>query len=402
MISLDDYREVVGEQAIAHLIGKARKLYGKHILHINSTYQGGGVAELLESMIPLMNDIGVDTGWRILHGNPDFFSITKKFHNAILGQELNLSEIKKRLYTQANEDFSKYTHIFHDLVVIHDPQPLPLIKYYKKKQPWFWRCHIDLSSPNLQLWDYFKKFLLRYDVLIVSNENYIREDLPVDWKIVYPAINPLSPKNMDISEKIIAKYLKKFGVPTDKPIITQISRFDKLKDPEGVVDVFKLVKKEVDARMVLCGSMASDDPEGGKVYERVRRKANHLIEKKDLVLITVENDLLVNVLQRSSSVIIQKSLKEGFGLTVTEALWKEKPVVASKVGGIPLQIKDSETGFLLDPEDIQGFAEKIVEILQHPKLGENMGKKGKEIVRDNYLITRLMSDYLDLFIDMLG
>ena len=402
MLSLDDYREVVGEQTISHLMGKARKLYGKHILHINSTYQGGGVAELLESMIPLMNDIGVDTGWRILHGNPDFFSITKKFHNAILGQELNLSEIKKRLYTQANEDFSKYTHIFHDLVVIHDPQPLPLIKYYKKKQPWFWRCHIDLSSPNLQLWDYLKKFLLRYDVLIVSNENYIREDLPVEWKIIYPAINPLSPKNMDISEKDIAKYLKKFGVPTDKPIITQISRFDKLKDPEGVVDVFKLVKKEVDARMVLCGSMASDDPEGSEVFERVRRKANHLIEKKDLVLITVENDLLVNVLQRSSSVIIQKSLKEGFGLTVTEALWKEKPVVASKVGGIPLQIKDSETGFLLDTEDIQGFAEKIVEILQHPKLGENMGKKGKEIVRDNYLITRLMSDYLDLFIDMLG
>jgi len=402
MLSLDDYREVVGEQTISHLMGKARKLYGKHILHINSTYQGGGVAELLESMIPLMNDIGVDTGWRILHGNPDFFSITKKFHNAILGQELNLSEIKKRLYTQANEDFSKYTHIFHDLVVIHDPQPLPLIKYYKKKQPWFWRCHIDLSSPDLQLWDYFKKFLLRYDALIVSNENYIREDLPVEWKIIYPAINPLSPKNMDISEKDIAKYLKKFGVPTDKPIITQISRFDKLKDPEGVVDVFKLVKKEVDARMVLCGSMASDDPEGSEVFERVRRKANHLIEKKDLVLITVENDLLVNVLQRSSSVIIQKSLKEGFGLTVTEALWKEKPVVASKVGGIPLQIKDSETGFLLDPEDIQGFAEKIVEILKHPKLGKNMGKKGKEIVRDNYLITRLMSDYLDLFIDMLG
>jgi len=402
MLSLDDYREVVGEQTISHLMGKARKLYGKHILHINSTYQGGGVAELLESMIPLMNDIGVDTGWRILHGNPDFFSITKKFHNAILGQELNLSEIKKRLYTQANEDFSKYTHIFHDLVVIHDPQPLPLIKYYKKKQPWFWRCHIDLSSPDLQLWDYFKKFLLRYDALIVSNENYIREDLPVEWKIIYPAINPLSPKNMDISEKDIAKYLKKFGVPTDKPIITQISRFDKLKDPEGVVDVFKLVKKEVDARMVLCGSMASDDPEGSEVFERVRRKANHLIEKKDLVLITVENDLLVNVLQRSSSVIIQKSLKEGFGLTVTEALWKEKPVVASKVGGIPLQIKDSETGFLLDTEDIQGFAEKIVEILQHPKLGENMGKKGKEIVRDNYMITRLMSDYLDLFIDMLG
>ncbi|MBN2289058.1 MAG: glycosyltransferase, partial [Candidatus Glassbacteria bacterium] len=329
MTGLDDYADIVGEKVIADLFRKARKLYGKHVLHINSTYQGGGVAVLLSSMIPLMNDMGVDTGWRILHGNPDFFAITKKFHNAILGNEINLSEIKKRLYAKANEEFSRFTHIEHDVVVIHDPQPLPLIKFYRKKQPWFWRCHIDLSAPNPGLWEYLKKFIIRYDVVVVSNEKYIRKDLPVDWRVICPAINPLAPKNMEIPEKLIEKYLRKFGVPTDKPLITQVSRFDKLKDPEGVVDVFKLVRQQVDARLVLCGSMAADDPEGAMVYERISRKARKLIEQKDLILINVENDILVNALQRNSSVIVQKSLMEGFGLTVAEALWKETPVVAS-------------------------------------------------------------------------
>ena len=401
MHSLDDYIEIVGEKVIADLFRKARKLYGKHVLHINSTYQGGGVAVLLSSKIPLMNDLGVDAGWRILHGNPDFFSITKKFHNAILGQDINLSEIKKKLYIRTNEEFSKFTHIGHDIVVIHDPQPLPLIKFYKKTQPWLWRCHIDLTRPNPQLWGFLKKFLIRYDMIVVSNEGYIREDLPVDWKVIYPAINPLAPKNMEISEKLIEKNLNKYGIPNDKPLITQISRFDRLKDPEGVVEVFKLVRKEMDARLILCGSAATDDPEGGMVYERISRKARKLIENKDLILINVENDILVNALQRKSSVIVQKSLMEGFGLTVTEALWKETPVVASKVGGIPLQIKDKVNGYLLGANDHEGFADRIVYILNNPEQGRKMGRKGRETVKKNFLLTRLISDYLDMFIEIL-
>jgi len=401
MRGLEDYREIVGDEVISTIYRKARRLYGKHILHINSAYQGGGVAEMLASLVPLMNDTGIDAGWRILHGNPDFFTITKKFHNALQGESINFTEIKKRLYVQANENFSVYTHIDHDCVIIHDSQPLPLIKFYKKRQPWIWRCHVDLSNPHKELWDFLKKFILRYDMVIISNEKYKREDLPVEQRVIYPAIDPLSSKNKEISNAVISKYLKKFGISTDKPIITQISRFDKWKDPEGVIKVFKLVKERVDCRLVLCGSMATDDPEGWMIYERVKRKAKRLIENGDVILITSENNILVNALQRSSAVIIQKSIREGFGLTVTEALWKGKPVVASNIGGIPLQINDEENGFLVEPHDIKGFADKILQLLQDPDLAEEMGKKGKQTVKKNFLLTRLLLDYLDFLNDLI-
>ena len=400
MRSLDDYSEIVGDEVLSSIYRKARKLTGKHVLHINATYQGGGVAEILGSVVVLMNDIGIDTGWRILHGPHDFFAITKKFHNALQGEPINLTEIKKRLYIRANEDFSVFTHIDHDYVIVHDPQPLPLIKYYAKKQPWIWRCHVDLSTSNNAVWDFLKKFILRYDMVIISSEKYKRKDLPVEQRIIHPAIDPLTPKNMEISQADISKYLKKFGIPRDKPIITQISRFDKWKDPEGVIQVFKLVKKKVDCRLVLCGSMAADDPEGWMIYERVERKAKDWIENKDIILITSENSILVNALQRTSAVIIQKSTREGFGLTVTEALWKGTPVVTSNIGGIPLQIIDGENGFLVEARDKKGFAERIIQLLEKPDLAQEMGKKGKEIVRKNFLITRIISDYLDLLNDM--
>ena len=375
---------------------KARKLYGKNILHINSTYQGGGVAELLNSLVPLMNDIGINAGWRTFHGTPDFFIITKKFHNALQGEKINFTEMKKRLYIQASKDFSVYTHIDHDCIIVHDPQPLPLIDFYKKKQPWIWRCHVDLSTSNKKLWDFLMEFIIRYDLVLLSNENYIKKELPVEQRIIYPAIDPLSPKNKKISNALISKYLKKFDIPDDKPLITQVSRFDKWKDPEGVIEVFKLVKKEVDCRLVLCGSMATDDPEGYQIYENIKQKAKDLIESKDVILLTSENNILVNVLQRSSAVIIQKSIREGFGLTVTEALWKGKPVVASNVGGIPIQIEDGKNGFLVEPYDTKGFADRVIQILQNPDIAKKMGKKGKDAVRENFLITRLLSDYLDL------
>lgn len=402
MRSLDDYSEIVGDEVLSSIYRKARKLSGKHVLHINSTYQGGGVAEILGSVVVLMNDVGIDTGWRILHATPDFFTITKKFHNALQGGSINLTEIKKRLYIRANEDFSVFTHIDHDCVIIHDPQPLPLIKYFTKKQPWIWRCHVDLSASNSAVWDLLKKFILRYDMMVISSDRYRRDDLPVEQRVIHPAIDPLSPKNMDISDGIISKYLKKFGILTDKPLITQISRFDKWKDPEGVLQVFKLVKKRVDCRLVLCGSMASDDPEGWQIYERVERKAKELIENGDVILITSENSILVNALQRASAVVVQKSAREGFGLTVSEALWKGTPVVTSNIGGIPLQVSDGENGFLVGARDNKGFAQRIVELLEKPDLARDMGKKGKEMVRKNFLITRLVSDHLDLLNDILG
>lgn len=400
MRSLEDYHKIVGDEVITSIHKKARSLYERHILHINSTYQGGGVAEILTSLVPLMNDIGIDTGWRIMQGNPDFFQITKKFHNALQGNGINFTEMKKKLYLLANENFSVYTHINHDCVIIHDPQPLPQIKFYAKRQPWIWRCHADLSNPNGKLWAFLKNFILRYDLVVVSNDNYRQKDLPLEQKVCYPAIDPLSHKNMELSERDLTKNLKKFSIPTDKPLITQVSRFDRWKDPTGVIEVFKLVKKKVDCRLILCGSMAADDPEGWNIYERVHRKANDFIKSGEVILLTSESNILVNALQRISKVVIQKSIREGFGLTVSEALWKETPVIASKIGGIPLQIVDGENGFLVDSFDTKGFADRIVRILQDPALGEEMGRKGKEHIRKNFLITRLLSDYLSVLNDV--
>ncbi|MEW5761539.1 MAG: glycosyltransferase [Candidatus Thermoplasmatota archaeon] len=400
MWGIEDYRTIVGNEIINTIYKKARRLYGKNILEVNSTYQGGGVAEMLKSFVHLMNDIGVETDWGILHGSPDFFEVTKRFHDALQGEKINLTEIKKKIYLQNNEEFYMYTHIHHDFVVVHDVQPLPLINFHKRREPWIWRCHVDISKPNKFLWAFVEPFILRYDAVIISSEKYRKKALPVDQKIVYPAIDPISSKNMDISNELIDKTLRKFGVRTDKPLLTQISRFDRWKDPEGLLAVYKLVKEKVDCRLVLCGSMATDDPEGLKVYDKVKKKASRLIENGDVLLLTTDNNILVNSLQRISAVVIQKSIKEGFGLTVAEALWKERPVVASNVGGIPLQLINGVNGYLVDPYDIKGTADKIVKLLRNPDIGKKFGKKGKEIVRKNFLITRLLLDYLDLLSQM--
>ncbi len=401
-ISVVGYAPVVGYDVIAQIYKKARRLYGKRMVHVNSTYYGGGVAEMLSSLVPLLNDVGINAGWRILRGSPDFFDITKKFHNALQGDKINLSEMKKKLYLQTNEDFSSYTHLNHDFVVVHDPQPLPLIKFYPKKGPWVWRCHIDLSAPNRELWKFFEHFVVRYDAVIVSNEAYKITDFPVEQRIFFPVIDPLSNKNVDLPQSTIEKFLRKFKVPVDKPILLQVSRFDKWKDPLGVLHVFERVKQEIDCRLIMCGNMASDDPEGWQIYQEVQNKAARWIESGDVILLTVENHILVNVLQRIATVIIQKSLKEGFGLTVTEGLWKEKPVVASRVGGIPLQIIDGENGFLVEPNDTEGFANKIIELMRNADMAREMGIKAKDFVKRNYLITRLVLDYISLMDEFLN
>ena len=396
MLRLEDFRTIVPDETLADIYGKARGLYGKHIIHVNSTYQGGGVAEILHSLVLLMNDVGIDTGWRILHGSPDFFNVTKKFHNALQGADLNLSVWKKRLYLQVNENFSRFTHIHHDCVIVHDPQPLPLIRSYTTRQPWIWRCHIDLTNPNTQLWDFLKGFLLKYDQVVISSEKYIKDDLPVDQRVMCPAINPLTLKNKELDEKTMLKYVKKAGVPTDKPIITQVSRLDPWKDPEGVLEVFRRVKQKIDCRLVFCYNLASDDPEGVQMYTKIHRKAKKLVDNGDVIFVVGNNDILVNSIQRFSSVIIQKSIKEGFCLAVTEALWKGTPVVASNVGGLPAQIEHGKNGFLLQPEDVEGFADTIVHILKNPEEAKDLGEKAKETVRQKFLITRLLSDHLDM------
>lgn len=396
--SLDDYKGIIDDSVLSNLYSKATKLSKKHIVNINSTYQGGGVAEILNNLVILMNDAGVFTGWRILHGAPDFFAVTKKFHNALQGDYIHFTKMKCQLYEETNRNFARFTHINHDCVIVHDPQPLSMIKFYRKRQPWIWRCHIDITNQNVQLWDYLKMFLLHYDLMIVSHEKYQKSDVPIPQRIIHPSIDPLSVKNIRLSQTVENKYINKFGIPTDKPFIVQISRFDKWKDPEGVLKVFEKVKHEVDCYLILCGSMASDDPEGMQIYNKIQQKVKGL---KDVILFTVENNILVNILQSKAAVVLQKSLREGFALTVSEALWKGTPVVASDVGGIPLQIIDGENGFLVDPYDIDGCAKKVIEILKNEELRISMGKNGKEHVRKNFLITRELMDHLDMLIDVL-
>jgi len=398
---IDDYIDIVGAKTISTIFKKVRKLYKKRICNVNATFLGGGVSEILGRLVPLMNEVGLIAEWRTIHGSPAFFDVTKKFHNALQGGQINLTQLKKTLYLDINQEFARFTAMSYDCVIAHDPQPLPLIKFYKKLQPWIWRCHIDISNPHKELWKFLEKFMLRYDIIIFSSEKYKKEGLPIEQRVISPAIDPLSLKNMELPEKDILKYIKKAKVPTDKPVMAQVSRMDPWKDPEGVLEVYYQVREKIDCRLLYCYNLATDDPQGMEIYTKIRKKANKLVEKGDVIFVVGNNDILVNAIQRFATIIVQKSTKEGFGLTVTEALWKGKPVVAGNVGGIPLQIKDGETGFLVNPHDYKACADKVVQLLQEPKLAQEMGQKAKECIRRNFLTTRLLSDYLDLISEVL-
>jgi trehalose synthase len=379
--NLSSYARIVGKPELDKIHAEAEKLSGKHITCVNSTYQGGGVAEILNSLVPMFDQVGVDFGWRILHGTPDFFTITKKFHNALQGSTINLSQRKKDIYYETNR---------------------PLISFYKKTQPWIFRCHIDISNPNPQVWEYLKGFIQKYDHFVVSLPEFQKNDLKVPQSVIHPAIDPVTSKNKPVSEAKISSYLDKFGIDRKKPIISQISRFDPWKDPIGVVKVFERVRKKMDCQLVLLGQFAVDDPEGHKILMSLQKKVDKSAHKHDIKLLVVDNAFLVNCLQRASAVVIQKSLKEGFGLTVAEALYKGTPVVASKVGGIPLQVIDGVNGFLCSPHDIQGFSDSTIKLLKDENLRATMGKAGKEHVKKNFLITKLMLDWLYLMNKMLS
>lgn len=399
--SVGDYIDIVGAEVISKIYKKANKLYGKRIANVNATFLGGGVAEILGRMVPLMGDIGLDAEWRTIHGSPAFFDITKSFHNALQSGTITLTEQMKNIYLDINQEYANFSHLNkYDCLIVHDPQPLPLIKFCRKQQPWIWRCHIDITNPNKELWEFLKRFIIRYDAIIISSEKYRKNDIPVPQIVIPPAIDPLSLKNRDLSHAQIMKYMQESNIPTDKPIITQVSRMDIWKDPEGVLEVFKLVKEKVDCRLLYCYNLATDDPEGMEIYERVHKKAKKFVDNGDVLFVVGNNELLVNAIQRFSTVIIQKSTKEGFGLVVAEALWKEKPVVAGNVGGIPSQITDGKTGFLVDPHDYKACAQRVTTLLKDPKLSQEMGKAAKESVRKKFLTTRLISDYLDLIAEM--
>lgn len=386
---IEKYAEFVGKKTINRIMKKAEKLQDLHITHINSTYYGGGVAELLSPLTLLMNDIGIKTGWRVIQGSPDFFSVTKKIHNALQGAEIDLTEQKKFIYEKINFENSIRNHLEHDIVIVHDPQVLPMIGHYKKYGPWVWRCHVDLSNPNMEVWKYLKPFIEKYDAVIYTLEEY-KKNLKIPELTFFPAIEPFCSKNWELPEEIIQERLEHYQIPTDLPLIVQISRFDRWKDPEGVIKAFNMARMEVDCRLVLLGNVATDDPEGQDLYKCLLNYANDRI-----LIISQQDSVLVNALQRKAAVVVQKSLKEAFGLTVTEAMWKGAAVIGGNTGGIRHQIKDGYNGFLVS--SVEETAKRIVELLKNPALRKTLGERARQTVIEKFLMTALLERYLDLF-----
>jgi trehalose synthase len=388
LIQVEDYEQFVGAETVARVMQKASPLQGLSVAHVNSTYYGGGVAELLGSLTLLMNSVGIKTEWRVIQGSPDFFSVTKKMHNALQGGEINLSELKMQIYESVVYENAVRNHLDHDRVIIHDPQPLPMINHYQKKGPWIWRCHVDLTDPNRELWSYLAPFVEKYDAVIVTLEEYAL-NLETPQVFFMPAIDPFSIKNRELSEAERQQRLDYYDIPTDLPLVVQVSRFDRWKDPKGVIEAFKLAREEVDVTLVLLGNVATDDPEGEEVYQSL------LERREDRIIILARQDTaLVNALQSRAAVVLQKSIREGFGLTVTEAMWKGTPVIGGDVGGIRYQIEDGVNGFLVS--SVEEAAQRIVELIKDEQLRGRIGQKARETVRERFLTIRLLEQYLDL------
>lgn len=382
------YERYVGKETIRRIEAKARPLRDMHILHVNSTYYGGGVSQLLASLTLLMNNLGIRTGWRVVHGPPDYFNVTKRFHNALQGADISMTDQKKAIYEQVVHENAIRNHLNHDMIFVHDPQPLPLITHYRKKCPWVWRCHIDLTTPNPDVWNYFVPFVEQYDAVILSCSEY-RQNLVTPQVFFTPALDPFSIVNRELPESAIDERLETYDIPTDLPLVVQISRFDRWKDPEGVIQAFEKAQKEEECTLVLVGNVATDDPEGAEVY---RSLLSHRSER--VIILSVQDGSLVNALQRRAAVVLQKSLREGFGMTVSEAMWKGAAVIGGNAVGIRYQIQDGVNGFLVSSVD--EAAERIVELLRDPDLRERLGQAAHETVRERFLFTRTIEHYLDL------
>jgi len=370
----------------------AHKLRGKTFLHINSTKAGGGVAEILQRMTPILQDLEIDTRWEVILGDERFFEMTKKVHNALQGNEEDISSEMWDHYLAINRQNREHLDLDADCVFIHDPQPAPLCEF-RERGTWVFRCHIDVSNPVKPVYDHLARYCEQYDGIIFSVARFSRA-MSVDEFIVPPSIDPLSDKNRELSQEEITEVVERLQIPLDRPIILQVSRFDRFKDPIGVIKAFRMVKKYHDCLLILAGSPATDDPEGKEVLDEVTAFA---ADDQDIriLLLPPFSDKDINALQRVAAVVLQKSLKEGFGLTVSEAMWKGKPVIGGAVGGIPLQIIHGVTGFLVHSRE--GAAFRIRQLLSNPEMAAAMGKRGKEFVRTNFLITRETRDYLSIW-----
>ena len=390
VIQVEDFEPFIGSEAITRIQAKARTLQDIHVVNFNSTYYGGGVAEILSSLTLLMNRLGIKTEWRVIQGTPDFFSITKKMHNALQGGHINLTELKSQIYEAVIDENAVRNYLDHDYVIVHDPQPLALIERYRKRSAWIWRCHIELSRPHPELWAYLSRFIEKYDAAILSCPEYAQRITPPQLFFM-PAINPFSIKNRRLSDAEMDERLLHYRIPTDLPLIVQVSRFDPWKDPQGVVEAFRQARKEVEATLVLLGNFATDDPEGAAIYESLVGCR----EERILVLPYGDDSALVNTLQTRAAAVVQKSIREGFGLTVTEAMWKGTPVIGANVGGIRYQIENGVNGFLVST--IEETAARMVQLVKDVGLRTRIGQQARETVRRRFLLTRYLEQYLDLF-----
>jgi trehalose synthase len=394
---LDDYIPIVGLPVIEELRTAAQKLYGRRVVNVNSTAVGGGVAEILNRMVPLVKELGIDAHWEVIRGGDPFYGLTKKIHNGLHGVPAELSPEEEAIYWNTQEANAATLDLGGDIVFVHDPQPAGLIRYRSKLGGrWIWRCHVDVSEPSAAIWRFLEPTVEQYEASVFSAPSFAQQ-LKIRQVLIAPSIDPLSDKNKELPEETVRSAMERLKIPLDRPIVTQVSRFDRLKDPLGVIEAYRMVKPYVDCQLVLAGGSAADDPEGAQVLAEVRERAKddpdiHVLE------LPPTSHIEINALQRASTVILQKSIKEGFGLTVSEALWKGKPVIAGAVGGIPLQITHKYSGILT--HSVDGTAYWLKQLLQSPEFAQKLGENGREQVRDNFLLTRHLRDYLSLFLSL--
>jgi len=391
MVKLEDYQEITGTGVIEELRVLADRVRGRRMQHINSTSVGGGVAEILTRMIRLLRELGVEADWDFIKGNQEFFNVTKAFHNALHGEKEEISAQMLKVFRDTTEMNVREVNLSGDVIVIHDPQPAGLIERKREiGRSWVWRCHIDVSAPQPDVWNFLRPWIEQYDAAVFSMPDFAQQ-LPIPQFRIAPSIDPLSDKNKPLDKSLVLRTLEKYHLDAGRPILTQISRFDRLKDPLGVIAAYRMLKRAHKCQLVLAGGSASDDPEGEAVLNEVREAA---AGDPDIhvLLLPPFSDLEINALVRGSSVVIQKSIREGFGLTVSEALWKRKPVIGGAVGGIKLQVIDGVTGFLVHSPE--GAATRIAQLLRDRKLRERMGENGYQHVRQNFLMTRQVKDAL--------
>ncbi len=399
---LDDYRQIVGEEEIAAIRNLADSLKGARVLHINATAYGGGVAEILTALVPLMQDVGLEAEWQVIEGDDEFFAVTKASHNGLQGMQLPLTHEMQDIWRRYNQQNADRLEGEYDFVIVHDPQPAGLLAS-NGRQParnWIWRCHIDTSAPNPEFWAFYAPYLNDYDSLIFTLEQYVGPQVEMGRvRTITPTIDPLSPKNAPIPLDEARQVVASFGIDTSRPLMTQVSRFDPWKDPLGVIDAYRLVKEQIpDLQLGLIGGMATDDPEGWHYLDKTSRRAGEDFDVFILHNFHRLGNYEVGCFQTASDVVVQKSLREGFGLVVTEALWKGQPVIGGNTGGIPLQVIDGVTGYLVD--SVEQCAARVLQLLADPANKAKMGAAAREHVRDNFLITRQLRNYLQLFTDM--